>query len=153
MNRGGPHDGAFDRLDQVAYGLGLGQHAGRQLEMQQALDAQHQLGPADAVDAEVAVEPAGRRNDDRARRRGMEVAHEPLDDADDLALPLGGIAHAMEGRVCCRFNHANSILTPAGATLMHVKGRPAIRDLYFDATLIRIASGYREYRVPECSSF
>jgi hypothetical protein len=29
----------------------------------------------------------------------MEVAHEPLDDADDLALSLGGITRGMEGRV------------------------------------------------------
>jgi len=67
--------------------------------MQQALDAQHQLSPTDAVDTEVAVEPAGGQDDDCARRRGMEVAHEPLDDADDLALSLGGIARSMEGRV------------------------------------------------------
>jgi hypothetical protein len=38
--------------------------------MQQALDAEHQFGSADAVDAEVAVEPAGRN--DAPGRSGVQ---------------------------------------------------------------------------------
>ena len=84
--------GAAERAEEVAHGLGLADHLGRQVHRECALEAQHQLGTAEAVDAEVAVEPARERNLHRPAAPGAQLAHQVAHDVDEVAFPrLAGI--------------------------------------------------------------
>jgi CubicO group peptidase (beta-lactamase class C family) len=71
--------GVLDREQQVANGLGALQGVFGQANAECAFGAQQQLGARQAVESEVAVQPAGRRHRWQAGRPGMPLAQRAVD--------------------------------------------------------------------------
>jgi hypothetical protein len=78
--------GLTEPVEQVANRLGFADHLGRHSHAESALEAQDQLGAAEAVDAKIAVEAARQRHVHRRAALAAQLAHEILHDRDQRAL-------------------------------------------------------------------
>ena len=76
----------LDRLQQVADRVHLGDGGDREPHAEFALDAQHQFGARERVDAEIAVEPARERHVAALEALRRKLAHEFAHDGDQFRL-------------------------------------------------------------------
>ena len=76
----------LDRGQEIAHGVHLGHRRDGEADAEDALDAQHQLGAAEAVDAEIAIETARQRNVAALEALRSEFAHEFAHDREQLRL-------------------------------------------------------------------
>jgi hypothetical protein len=66
--------------------VGFTHHADRQANPKHAFDPKHQLGSAEAIDAEVAIKPAGQAHVQGTRALAMQLAHKVGHDRDEAVL-------------------------------------------------------------------
>ena len=78
--------GVFERLQEVGDRLHFGDFVDRQPHAEGALDAQHQFGARERVDAEIAVEAARKRHVAALQPLRAELAHKLTHDGDQLSL-------------------------------------------------------------------
>jgi hypothetical protein len=95
LRRHGPH--REERRDEVSRTPGLGHHGVGKANAERLLEAEQQLDPLEAAEAEVAVE---RVVEGRAPPQGAttQLGHEPADDVEDRLLDLLAIERAEAGR-------------------------------------------------------
>ncbi len=78
------HLGRQHRREQVPRGRGLAQQPLGQVQLEGLLQAQQQLGPAQAVEAHVAVEIAVESDAEPAPAPRMKLVHQVADDMEQL---------------------------------------------------------------------
>ena len=94
-----PRSGLFQGLHEIVDGFHLANGLGRQAHAKRALNPQEQLGSAQAVDSEIALDPARRGDVDESEPLRMQLTHKLRNDPDQVTFASLLLGH--RGRRIC----------------------------------------------------
>ena len=112
--------------EKIANSIRFADKADRQPSAECALQAQHQFGPPEAVDAQILLEPTRERNLGNSAVLGMQLTRKLAYDGQQLGLARGVIAGWRPGGMISSL-HGNRLNNTGGAMLMRINSAPPKR--------------------------